>query len=212
MLAELLIMMGLQGIGYGTNALSEDIETNRWGVYRDKNGNERIRPSLKKVYYGYTKDGECAYKYYDGTIAVNIDYELSKERKQEAINNNNKYYLRANGRSTLGNSDIEGARYCKVGEDDVYYVRRMATYQDRINLKTYSGTFYMDMNYKFIEPIEEQYQKDIDIWGEDKSKIHKIIIDSFNSHIGREKVYGKNNIYYCGSINNYKFIRDRIRR
>ena len=200
MLAELLIMLGLSSVDNGFKALSGTEETDRWGVYLDGNHQWRITPGLQRVYFGRNQYGERCYKYCsNGAVAINVEEELAKENKQEAIKKGHNFYCRAGDGCALGNPDIQGARYCRTDDnDDVYYVRRFGEYTDPDTRKEYCGTFYMDMNFNFICPTDETRQKDIELYGKEKTEEYEIIIREFNSRKDKDKTFCRSHTFVCG--------------
>ena len=186
MLAELLIMFGLSGADHLINSATEDIEADKWGVYQDKNGELRLNTTMKKVFYGHSKNGENVLYYKNGKIAKNIGIDEAKEKENEAIKNGYNFYLRAPMGGSfiekMGNNDIDGERYCKVNEsNDVYYVKRYISLGKPSDDNWYHGSFYMDMNYNLVAPTEECINEDINIWGVTKSECHKKVIEKFNN-------------------------------
>ena len=187
MITELLIMLGLSGANNICDMCVEAEKADKWGVYKDKNGELRINPTLRKVYFGHTEDGDEVIYYKKGGIAKNIGIEEAKERELEAIKNGKSFYLRAQMGGSfmhkMGNDEITGERYCKVNENNnVYYVKRFVDLGKPSEDRWYHGSFYMDMNYNLICPTEECIEKDIEIWGKIKNKEHDMIINKFNKN------------------------------
>ena len=210
MLAELLIMLGLDSADKGINALTQVGPPDKWGVYLDNNGNYRMQSSLKKVNYGFTKEGEYVLKYNNGQIARNIGLEIAKENEDEAKKQGKHFYLRAEkgGYYThkMGNDNIEGPRYCKVnGRNDKYYVRRDVVYVDPIRNTYYHAFFYIDMNYRFVAFDDELDERDIKLYGKSKTDFQKIIKDKYNEVIEqkngldwKEVMNKANGTFHCG--------------
>lgn len=186
MLPELLIMLGISGIGKGINAASEKRSFDDWGVYEDGNGELRIKPSLRKVYFGRTPEGEDVIYYFKGGIAKNIGIEIAKRNEIEAKSNGDKFYMRAPAGGSymkkMGNDDISGERYCKVDEpNDIYYVKRFVMLGNTNESRWCHGEFYMDMNYNLVSPSESCIKKELTIFGNIDHENHQKIIDTFNS-------------------------------
>lgn len=192
MLAELLVMLGIEAADKGLNALSQKTAPDKWGVYRDGNGADRLFPSMKRVYYTFTPEGEYVLKYINGGIAVNVGLEMAKEREQEAKAKGNKFYVRApkGGSYThkMGNDDIDGPRYCRVdGPSNIYYVRRRIVYVDPKDSKYYSDRFYMDMNYKFAD-FDDDVNDDYKRWSHTPKEIRQIMKDLYTKEISNPTI------------------------
>lgn len=210
MLAELLIMLGLDATDKGINALTQTNSPNKWGVYRDGNGDFRIEPSLKKVTYGFTREGEYVLKYTDGKIALNIGLEIAKENEKEAKMQGKKFYLRADkgGSYThkMGNDDIRGPRYCKVGSNyDTYYVKRYVVYVDPKDNTDYRAWFFMDMNYQFVDFDDDTDAQDLKYYGKIQEEYRNNIKSLFKKAIeGNEPIDWKRSLnrelstFHCG--------------
>lgn len=182
MLAELLIMIGLDASKKGLNSLTQQSKPDQWGVFYDGNDNQRIIPSNKRVYYTYSDIGERVIKYVNGGIAVNIDLENSKKNKETAIKNDNKFFLRTQNKARLGNKDIIGNRYCCVNDDkEKFYVKRSINFQDKLRGIYYWGDFYMDMNYEIVAPTDETIKRDIKEHNNSKDIIYYLIIEHCNN-------------------------------
>ena len=204
MLAELLIMFGLQGISRGIKSFDTVSSDNKYGIYIDGNGDYRINPTCRKVYYGHTKYGDRVIKdRKTGKILINIDLDKAKQYEQEAINKGYSFYFRSNGGNglyKLGNSDIDGPRYCKVNEDkNIYYVRREINYIDPVTNEFCTGFFYMDMNYNLVSPTE----KLIESYG-DNELLYKTIMNECN-HSDRKYNMKNDIVMYLGKASGFKY-------
>ena len=195
MIPELLIMLGLSGAKWCDRALTPQTEPDEWGVFIDGNGNYRLYPSLKQVYYGYTSQDEYALWYINGTVALNIDLLKSRQYEEQAIKDKKEFYLRT-PRGRLGNHKISGARYCRVKHPNIYYVKKRLAYDNEVTNEYYYGDFYMDMNYRLICASDETKEKDKQEYGIVRYDMQHKIIEMFN-----KKTENRDNIFV--SLMNY---------
>lgn len=214
MLAELLIMLGLEKTKETMHSLSMSSEPDEFGVFIDGNGDLRILPSLKKVFYGYTKYGERVIKdKKTGSIIINVDLERARQNEASAIKKGDRFFLRSagggRGMYKMGNQEIEGARYCKIGEsNDVFYVKRCINYIDVDTNATCNGFFFMDMNYNLVSPSDELRKAHYN--DKDFTKMCSKIMREINNS-NRKHLMKNDKVIYAGKANGYKYDHASLR-
>lgn len=214
MLAELLIMLGLEKTKETMNSLSMSSEPDEFGVFIDGNGDLRILPSLKKVFYGYTKYGERVIKdKKTGSTIINVDLERAKQNETSAIQKGDKFFLRSagggRGMYKMGNQEIEGARYCEVGKNDtILYVRRCINYINNKTNESCNGFFYMDMNYNLVSPSDELRKSHIG--DKNFTKLCNKIMSEINNS-NRKYLMKQDRVIYIGDANGYKYDHSSLR-
>lgn len=228
MLPELLCILGIKGIDKALNTQTGKNNADEWGMYRDGNGNYRLKQNGRKVVDTYDENGDYIIKYVnDGTTAINITKIEAKKREDEAISQGKRFYLRQkqNGwRGQLGVRQIWGERYCEVGKPYIYYVKRQVDYTLE-NGRGYFGEFYMDMKCNLVCPTEETVEKDKQIFdgsneiygllAEDNTELYNMIINEWKSYIASPYVDVKyNTLHKLGRTTkrDYKVYTDKIDR
>lgn len=194
MLVEMMIMMGLYSANWAFNTQSGKGKADKWGMYRDGNGNYRLKQNGRWVVDTYNDYGECIIKYVrTGETAINIDEIEANQRKEEAIKDGEKVYLFRPERNCYhklyhGNPQIKGTRYCETDNNhNLLVIRRIDC--DGIKQKNslfgygYYGEYYMDMNYKICYPTERTRKNDQKLYGSNSDEIHKYIIEKANMKI-----------------------------
>ena len=192
MLAVLLAVLGIDFADKALNTQTGKYDVDEWGMYVDGNGTLRLKKNGKSVVDTYNDFGDKVIKYaHSGIVAVNIDEIESKQRKQDAIDNNRKFYMYRPDRDNYpkfrcGRSEIRGNRYCSVDGGGLYVVRHIEfkDLNDESEFNCwYNGDYYMDMDYKICMPTEEQKEKDTVQFGDKAEALQKHIIDTANKHI-----------------------------
>ncbi len=228
MLPELLCILSIHGIGKALNTQTGKNSADEWGMYRDGNGQYRLKKNGRKVVDTNDDNGDYIIKYVsDGTTAVKITKIKAKEREEEAKKQGKRFYLRQKDigfHGKLGEQNIVGERYCEVGKPTKYFVKRTIVYNSETG-KGYAGEFYMDMKCNLICPTEEQIQKDKELYTErthehgllsdDNTELYDAIMQEWEQYLKRTYISAKHEA--CVTIgqtnkNNYKFYSDKINR
>ena len=165
MLEILLVLFGLKGINNELKKYQHTTSKNLYGVYRDGNGVERMSSTGRKVYRTQDCNGDYVYKdAKSNRIVLNIDEVQANERKNKAINSNNKFFLRQTDDGMrcqkLGNFKIKGDRYCETQSNipakySNVYVKRKIMYRFD-NDQTYCGEFFLCISSSFRVPFGPQ--------------------------------------------------------
>lgn len=198
MLFEALTLIGLEKLSTIIKTQQGKNDIDEWGVYRDGNGNYRLKDNSKLVVETYNEYGERIIKYTaDGTTAINIDEKESQLRKQQATSDGKKFYLYrqersgTNPRCRYGNDEIKGDRYRSTQTDSLYVIRHIhyQNYKDKNNLFGYDyyGDYMMDMNYQIISPSDDTIKNDYSRYGDDACLIHDFIISETNAKHSKYK-------------------------
>lgn len=211
MIPELLIMLGLEKTKWCFNALTITQEPDKYGVFIDKNGTQRMLPSLRKVIRRRSNTGEDCLFFINGQLALNISLEQARENKEIAEQNGETFYVRCKTVEwkpcTLGgHPEILGDRYCKINEPDKYYIKRKYIYSEFDKPRLYSAILYLDMNFNIVSITDEHiYTSDpniktkaINYFNEYKTKyINNALTDKWKQ---RENISLKKNVDITKSI------------
>lgn len=212
MLAELLIMLGIDKTTNLFSSYEVNTTPDENGVYIDGNGDYRLLKSHTKVRYGFNKYGERVLKEAkSGKTLLNVDVEKAKENESKAKEQGYQFYLRSanggKGLHKLGNDEISGTRYCKVGDaNNKYYVRREISYIDPDTDEYCSGFFYMDMQYNLVAPSEMLLERDCP----PRTELYEKIMNEHN-HSERKKHLKDDVIMYLGKSSGFKYTHRAIR-
>jgi len=224
MLFTILGFLGVQRINKTLNTQANKSSANKWGVYRDGNGDYRLRQNGKKVVDTYDSHGDYVIKYvHNGITAINITKEESKLREDEAKRTGKRFYLRqidGNAKGKLGAQDIYGDRYCEVNKPNIYYVKRYVDYTSD-DYRGYFGEFYMDMKCRLVCPTDEQIEKDNNILQKNNkiygiindNDLYDLILNEWNKYISNPYVNVKYiNLHKIGLTQkkDYKIYTDKI--
>ena len=206
MLIEALCLIALQKINYSLNTRYGRKRADKYGVYRDKNGDTRLTKNCKKVIETYNNNGEKVLKYINnGEIVKNINDAEAKERMEKAIKDGKTYYLylvdKRKGYSK-SSYNIIGDRYKHINDSSSKcYVKRLVIYSwtkpnPPYNCWNYSGYYYMDMNFNFCEPTDEQKEKDIELFGDNYQDFEEYILSLLKAKIKNTKSFKDVSKYY----------------
>ena len=191
MLFTLLGLFGLDTVFRAFNVHSGQTDVDQYGMYRDGNGNYRMKTNKHWVVDTYNDCGEKIIKNVKtGSTEVNIEEIESNKRKQEAQTNGKRFYLyrsESNQKYRVGNQHIQGDRYRPVKGNGVYVIRRISYRNTDFNsnppCRHYYGQYYMDMNYNICFATEDTLEKDKVTYGLQCGDIHDFIIKKANEYI-----------------------------
>lgn len=194
MLFGVLGLMVLDLTGKVLNTRSGKNDADEYGVYKDGNGNYRLKQNGHWVVDTYNDYGEKIIKNVkSGATEINIDKIDREKRKEEAIKNENEFYLYwiergcTGQKHHFGNDDIIGNRYKRTNEDNRFYVTRKINYR-RKDLRdelviSFTGDFFMDMKYNICCPTKETEIKAREIYKDNYDEAMNFLIDSANEFI-----------------------------
>lgn len=150
------------------------------GIYYDSKN--KLRYKGREVMRTY-EDGDIVYRdIKNDRIYVNETIIWAKENEEKARLKGERFYLRQTSSGSsynrCGNRSIVGNRFCEVGSMYPYYVIRDIEYVK--NNFSYSGSYYMDMNYRFYCPTEKTDKRDTEKYGNNKESIQQEVICLLN--------------------------------
>lgn len=195
MLITVIILFVIMSLLHIYRSLSGMNETDRWGVYQDKNGLKRLRKTLRPVIYSRTEDGYYVIKdLKHNKVLTNITKETAKWSKHQSKKNGRSVYVimsNRNNSAKIINPLLIGNRYEDIETGEKYVIRKYS----KMGIECW---FYMNMTtYKFVRPT--------DFYLRDRTPYQLSIINSHSEYLKKVRELEVNDFFKSNSLNEYSY-------